>query len=45
MCVCVCAHECMQVYECEGAHVHVYMRTCVCGCVLDREGSKVFASS
>ena len=49
VCVCVhisaCVHACKHVYECEGAQVHVYAHTCVCGCVLDREGSKVFASS
>ena len=38
MCVSVCVCVCVCVYVC------VCMHVCMCACVLDRDGSRVFAS-
>ena len=46
MCVCACVRACMCVCMSACVCMHACVRACVCvsACVLDRDGSKVFAS-
>ena len=43
VCMCVCVRACVRA--CVRVCVRACVCVCVCVCVLDREGSKVFASA